>query len=149
MTADKLFPGVSISVRGELHGRVTDYCVVTIVSRAPLMLADAISITVTWFNLYRGRSKGVLGAMSLGDIILRDGMRAYPFSSLARAHPLLLGTIYFMYVFNIRHDTPSTDERVQHDIHLEHAPSYANASLGVCTLNHALHTLLIFITECS
>ena len=37
------------------------------------MLADAIAILVTWFNLYRGRSRGVLGGMSLGDIILRDG----------------------------------------------------------------------------
>ena len=45
---------------------------VTLGSRVPLMAADALAITVTWFALSRGGTRG-FSTSALSNVLLRDG----------------------------------------------------------------------------
>ena len=50
---------------------------VTIISRTPQIAADSLAVGVTWYKLWRNRSRSLLGKPSLADVFLRDGMYFY------------------------------------------------------------------------
>ena len=66
------------------------------------MLADGIVIATTWYKLYRGRIKGVLGSNTLSNVLLVDGEHRYYVllvrECLRSIYPTEAGSIYFMYV---------------------------------------------------
>ena len=65
------------------------------------MLSDGIAICTTWYNLFRGRQAGVLGTITLSNILLVNGeivsyMIETPHMTITCAC-IFVGTIYFMY----------------------------------------------------
>ena len=62
------------------------------------MLADFLVMSVTWYNLWHGRTRGMLGSTGLSDILLRNGKPIHCALYTLLNH-VIVGTVYFVYAW--------------------------------------------------